>query len=507
MREGQDAIRDRGAGDVPADGRREARRAAFIGLASAVLYLVVYAAQWAMFRNGLHQEVAGTLVRGEPADGARLLLQGAGYYGATVLLFVLYGWLLILCRRGLLGDGRARTLALAFPVLFNCGLLLGTPYQSIDALTYVAHGYMGSLPRMNPYATAAAEVAHTGLAGQLAPLGWLPVHGLSPYGPLWTCLEIAAFKVGGGVPATLLLLKTVVVAASLGSAALIWRILGRVRPEDRLLGTLVYLWNPMVVVEFAAEGHNDALMILCVLAALALCVSGRPASSVVASVLGVVVKYVPVIFLPVQVAYLWRTGQNRSRLASHLLLGLLVGGVLAVLLYEPFWIGPRTFEGVRLQSLPLLSPSPSGLLYRALSGVSPPGEAARLTLRVLGCALISFVLILSWRVRDATGLLGACASIALAYVLVVSTHYWPWYACLPLALMALRPGGVFLPAALVLTFCSRLVAPLSTLFTNGFVSSKVAVDLLVSVGVSMPLAILLLLCLVWWLRRYVPAKE
>jgi alpha-1,6-mannosyltransferase len=493
--------------DALTEGRRVALRVAFIGLASAALYLIVYVAQWAMFRNGLDQRVADTLVRGEPADGPRLLLQSGGYYGATLLLFLLYLWLLMICRGGMLGDGRARMLALGFPVLFNAGLLFGYPYQSIDVLTYVAHGYMGNLPGVNPYVTTAAAVAQTDFARQLAPFGWLPVHGLSPYGPLWTQLEISAFGVAGGVLSTLLLIKTMVVAASFGSAALIWKILGRVRPEDQLLGTLVYLWNPVIVVEFAAEGHNDALMILCLLASLALCVSGRPALSMVASVLGVLVKYVPVIFLPAQLVYLWHTRQSRSRLALYLTLGFLIGGLLAVLLYEPFWVGLRTFEGVRLQGQPLYSTSPSGMLYRYLSLVFPQGEAARLTLRALVGAFVVFVVIASLRARDAAGLLGVCASIALVYVLVVSAHYWPWYASLPLALMALRPGGIFLPAALALTLCSRLVAPLSTLFTNGFIDSGFALDLKMGVGVTAPLVILLLLCLSQWLRSHKPAKE
>jgi len=488
------------------DGRREALRVALIGLASGALYLVVYASQWAMFRNGLSAEVAGILLRGEPADASRLLLQGGAYYGATLLLFALYAWILILCRRGLL-DGRARVLALLFPVLFNAGLLLGHPYQSIDALTYVAHGYLGNLPDANPYTTTAAAVRATDFARQLAPFGWLPVHGLTPYGPLWTHLEIAVVKATGHVPTALVLLKAVVVAASLGCAALIWRILGRVRPEDQLFGTLVYLWNPMIVVEFAAEGHNDALMVLCLLASLALTVSARPALSVAASVLGVLVKYLPVIFLPAQVVYLWHTRRDRPRLAVGLLLGLLIGAGLAVVLYWPFWAGLRTFEGVRLQGQPLVSPSPSGGLYWYLLHALPPAEAARLTLRVLAGAFAAFVLVASWRARDAAGLLWACASIALAYVLVASTHYWPWYASLPLALVALVPRGIFLPAALVLTLCSRLVAPMSTLFTNGFLGAGVALQLKISVGVTVPFVFLLLLCSWRWTRREAPAKD
>ncbi len=468
----------------------------------------MYAAQRAIFRNGLSQEVAGTLVRGEPADGSRLLLQSVGYYGATLLLFALYAWLLLLCRRGLLRDGRARALALLFPVLFNIGLLLGHPYQSIDALTYVVHGFLGNLPEGgNPYATTAAAIRATDLARELAPLGWLPVHGLTPYGPLWTHVEIFVMRVAGDVMTALLLLKAVVVAASLGSAALIWTILGRVRPEDRLLGTLVYLWNPVIVVEFAAEGHNDALMILCLLASLALTVALRPASAVVASAAGVLVKYLPLVFLPAQVVFLWHTRRNRARLAAGLLIGLFVGVGLAVALYEPFWVGPRTLEGVRLQGQPLVSPTPSGWLYSSLGRWFPAAEAARLTLRVLAVLFVVFVLAASWRARDADGLFVVCASIALFYVLVVSTHYWPWYAGLPLALAALAPRGLLLPAALVLTLCSRLVAPTSTLLTNGFLGPGAALYVKTAVGVTAPLVALLLLCAWRLLRRDPPAKE
>jgi alpha-1,6-mannosyltransferase len=494
-------------GGIVGGGRGDALRVALIGAASSVLYLVVYVTQWAIFRNGLRQEVAGMLVLGKPADGSSLVLQGIGYYGATLLLFALYAWILILCCRGRLRDGRARALAILFPILFNLGLLLGHPYQSIDALTYVAHGYLGSLPDANPYATNAAAVGATDLARQLAPLGWLPVHGLTPYGPLWTHLEVVVFEVAGDVATALVLIKGLVVAASLGSAALVWTILGRVRPEDQLLGTLVYLWNPMIVVEFAAEGHNDAPMILFLLASLALTVSVRPALSVLASVAGILVKYLPLVFLPAQVVYLWHARPSRSRLAAGLLLGLLVGACLAAVLYGPFWVGLRTFEGVRLQGQPLVSPSPSGAVYWSLSRLYPAEEAARLTLRVLAGVFAASVLVLSWRARDAAGLFRASAGIALVYVLVVTTHYWPWYASLPLALVALTPRGVLLPAALALTLCSRLVAPVSTLFTNGFLGAGVALGIKMSIGVTLPLAFLLLLCSWSWLRRNAAAKE
>ncbi len=497
------------AGSVPfsegsTDGRRDGSKIAAIGFASGALYLIGYLAQSSIFRNGQQARVAGEVFRGVPPDGARLALELGVYWGATALLFALYAWLLILCRGGSLRDGRARLLALAFPVLFNVGLLFGRPYQSIDALTYVAHGFMGGSFGANPYARNAAEIAYSGgtqgLARELAAFGWLPVHGPSPYGVLWTWIEVSVASLTGSVGGALLLTKALVVLASLGCAVLIWTILGRVRPEDQLLGTLVYLWNPLIVVEFAAEGHNDALMILCVLASLLFTVAVRPALSVVGVVLGVLVKYLPVIFAPAQAIYLWRTRHSTSRLALSVSLALGASLLLAVALYWPFWIGADTFGAVSRQGLPFLAPTPSGILYWLLLQYFPPGAASALTLRILGVLFVAFVVAAGWRARDAAGLLRACAAISLVYLLVVSAGTWPWYAALPLALLALTPRGIFLPLALIVTFTSRLVAPFSNLVNNRFAGWSDLIEIATVVSVTLPLAILLPLCVLHWRR-------
>ena len=481
---------------------------ALIGLFSGALYTAGYVAGWAIFRNGQQSTVAGALVRGTPPDTSRLALELGVYLAATTLLFALYWWLLVLCRQGLLQDRRTRLLAFGFPVLFNVGLLFGRPYQSIDALTYVAHGFMEVSHGLNPYARAAAEIAYRGdtaeLARQLAAFGWLPVHGPSPYGALWTWIEVSAVSLTGSVAGALLLTKALVVFASFGCAGLIWKILGRVRPEDQLLGTLVYLWNPLIVVEFAAEGHNDALMVLCVLASLLFTVTAKPALSVVGVALGVLVKYLPVIFAPAQAIYLWRTRQSTPRLALSVSLALILGLLLAAALYWPFWIGTGTFAAVRQQGLPFLAPTPSGAVYWLTLQVFPD-TAAALTLRVLGLALVVFAVIAGWRARDAAGLLRACAWTSVFYLLVVSAGTWPWYAALPLALMALSPRGLFLPLAIIITFTSRLVGPFSNLVNNSFATWDALMPVATTVSVTIPLALLLPLYVLY--RRRPAEKE
>src|SRR5260221_8941122 len=146
-------------------------------------------------------------------------------------------------------------------------LLAGQPNLSIDVFTYIAQGRHASTGT-NPYAHPVKEIAATPFGSELEARGWIPVHGVSPYGPLWTQFEAAVGRIATGIPGQVLSIKLLVVAFSVGSAAMIWLILGIVAPRSQLAGTLIYLWNPVVIVELAGEGHNDAAMLFFVLLSL-----------------------------------------------------------------------------------------------------------------------------------------------------------------------------------------------------------------------------------------------
>jgi hypothetical protein len=59
----------------------------------------------------------------------------------------------------------------------------------------------------------------------------------------------------------------------------------------------IYAWNPLVIVEFAASGHNDALAIAAMVAALAM-IKRRPGASTVTLTAGSLAKLFPVTLLP-----------------------------------------------------------------------------------------------------------------------------------------------------------------------------------------------------------------
>lgn len=440
---------DRSGGGAPSspEGSGAGRRVGLIGALSGLLYAASYLAQAALFLAG-RSAGAGEWPLGGPLPAAVLPWSVAAYAVSTLGLFLLYAWLLALCRAGRLRDGRARRLAFLCPLLFNLGLLAGRPYLSIDPFSYYAHGYLGLLPGGNPYQQPAGAAAETPLGPRLAAYGWAPVHDVSPYGPLWTGIEVAVARLIDDPRLGVLALKAVVVAASLGAGALIYLILGRVRPADQMLGTLTYLWNPLIVMEFAADGHNDALMIFFTLAGLALAVAARPAAAIVALILGALVKYLSLLLLPALLVTLWRqaAGHPRRRLAAGW--GLLLGAALAALLYQPFWAGVETFAGVRLAS------------------AGRPAQDLRVAAFLLGVLLVSL-----WA-RDAERLLIAGAAVMLGYGLIVAVTPWPWYLALPLALLALLPPLIAHRLVLALPLCARLAAPVDVIYFNGLMTEE-----------------------------------
>ncbi|MGH2450083.1 MAG: hypothetical protein ACRDGE_02195 [Candidatus Limnocylindria bacterium] len=458
---------------------------AAIGIVSLALHAVAVSAERAIFLNGLDFTAAGVHVAGDPRDLTRLLIDVASYGAAVLLLFGMYAWILVLAGSGRL-TGRARLTALVVPVALHVGLLSVRPYLSLDLFTYLAHGAQVVLLGVNPYTTPASDLAATSYGRELMALGWRPTIPVTPYGPLWTAIEVAVVTSARDVTSGVVLMKAVAVCASLGSAALIWAILGRVRPSARLTGTLAYLWNPMIIGELAGEGHNDAVMILLVLAALYAAVHVRWTSTIVMLGLAVAAKFLPAIFAPPLAALLWRQSGRRAARLRGAVVGLAAASGITTLLFAPFWVGAGTFAGIGagVETGTAFASTRWALLELAGPAADAPVRIV-VTLVFLGVTAVAAA-----RVRDATGMLVSCAWIALAYVLVATPYYWPWHAALPVALMALSPGGVFRWMIVALAAGSRLAAPLDDMFANGFIPLRAEAALTYVLAIGIPLLVL-----------------
>ncbi len=186
-------------------------------------------------------------------------------------------------------------LVLLGALAFRLTLFPHPPSLSTDLYRYRWDGHVQAAG-WNPYAVAPADPRLAPLrdAGWPAAAGWygMPVPEIpTMYPPLAELLFRATWRflpdpVGFKLP---FLLADLAVAAMLA---------GWIRSTGgRNYQVAIYAWNPLVVVEFASSGHNDALAIAAVVASL-LIIRRSAALSTLTLTAGALAKAFPVVLLP-----------------------------------------------------------------------------------------------------------------------------------------------------------------------------------------------------------------
>ena len=197
-------------------------------------------------------------------------------------------------------------------------------------------------------------------------------------------------------------MKLALVLCDLLTILVLWRWLVATGRNEWL--TLVYAWNPLVVLEVAHSGHIDALGTLWIAAAAYWLSRRRTALASIAYVLAIAIKPLPVVLAPL----FWRRISKRDAL---------LGAALMALLYVPFMAGPQIGLGMdRVVS----SIRFNGPIFRAVRELTNPSIAA-------GFAVGLGVLVAVWcRWKLAEDHPGAWAW-PMAIALACGPVIYPWY--------------------------------------------------------------------------------
>jgi hypothetical protein len=245
--------------------------------------------------------------------------------------------------------------------------------------------------------------------------------------------------------------------------------------------SLIYLWNPLVIVEFAHGAHVDALMVLATVGSLwALVVIRSRTLSAILLAAATLTKGIPALMVSVMLP--------RWRRRDVLLYGGLLVAVCVPFAMGAGWglLGP--LDGVGLFGALRIYASQwnynSGIYhwlevllsgYRAAGAVPPeaaglaPIVAAKATVMIL----LGLVVVLVWRkarsTRDDLALL-RLALIPFAAFLLLTTTVHPWYVTLVIPLLPFLPSrlgsssqasrflvpGLLFPAVVALSYLTYL---------------------------------------------------
>lgn len=361
------------------------------------------------------------------------LLTGLAY---GVLLCLLFGLLLWTCRRIAEADSPPG-LAFLLTTTFVLGLLLLNTYpiNAIDVYRYVVSGRIYSVYGESPFSTPPSAFPDD---------PFLPFSGewrreTSPYGPIW---ELAA----AGITAVtrdnlyfgLLLFKLLGLLSHLGGAALIWQLLAERPPAQRAALTLLWAWNPALLLTFVVNAHNDGLMLFWLLCGAWQMQRGAAVRGFWLLVAAVLTKPVALLALPFFFLAQWRT-LPVSAARWRFLLAAGGGGLLLTVL--TFWpVGSPLELGRRLsqEASQIVGFTPAALLillnrhYGGNWAVAVVANAAHVPF-VLGAV---WLLWRAWHgrspTRAAADIFGGYVLQALAFRIWYAAWLFPWTLLEPL---------------------------------------------------------------------------
>ncbi len=343
----------------------------FLGLASLLVYIVDFLWPFPLYRYYSLKQISMGMIADRSGDVALGVALG------TVALFLLYALAHRLCRgRG--GAGLWAVVLVAAPALavVNCYVATTT---TLDPYDYIARGRITGVHGGNPYVLRPVDYPADPFMDYVS---WR--EATSAYGPLWeTASALLARLAGQRLWMNLAAHKGLALASYLLCTLFIALTLRRTAPGRALEGTLLFAWNPLILMEGLANAHNDLLMAAFLLLALGVLSRARPpeaggeeprwsrvllygAPAVFFLGAAILVKFVPILFLPFFLLYLLRGEQRWPRWLLRALLLLAPCGLLIAAYYLVFWkwpeVGATFFRRVDMFRMSIASISREALL-------------------------------------------------------------------------------------------------------------------------------------------------
>ncbi len=365
--------------------------------------------------------------------------------------------------------------------IFGVTLLFLPALFSNEVYSYIFSGRMLTIYHVDPLSMAPAQFQ------QDPYLAWISQPSMpNIYGPLWMTIASLLVAMGKNPVATLLFFKGLALLSHLVNCVLIWVILGKLVPARRLLGTFLYAWNPLALIELAGNGHNDGMLICLLLLATWLSVQQKGGwyDTGTAVLLGLAssVNLIGLLFAPL---FMWFSVRSEHDIA-HAIWGFCWRAILMLatlfIVYLPFWHGSSTFIAITssldmqhfVHSLLGVLAMPMRWLFSLIAQVAhfplpymQPTIAADVTVQASGMFIFALIyLYLLAKVRRASARQGfhellTSLSIAVSgYVVLVSGLFWPWQVLWILWVVALRRLDALTESVLLLSCTALLTYPL-----------------------------------------------
>jgi alpha-1,6-mannosyltransferase len=229
---------------------------------------------------------------------------------------------LVLLREAFRGNVSVRAVVLLV-IVAHIVLLFVPLLFSRDVYSYAFYGRIAAIYHGNPYVQTPLDHANDPLWNYVGPK-WIDTPAV--YGPAFTSLSAVMARVLRTPSDQVEAYRVVAILVSLATCATIAWLTARLWPERTAFALIAFGANPVVLFHSVASGHNDLLVALAVVVALASVARGRELVAVAVLTLGMLVK--ATALLPLVLLIMWciarRDAEQRRRtLITHV--GLAAG--------------------------------------------------------------------------------------------------------------------------------------------------------------------------------------
>jgi hypothetical protein len=352
---------------------------------------------------------------------------------------------------------------LGFAAIFCFLTFFTTPFHSTDVFGYINRGWQQVHYNQNPYIDRVGDIPQWEEDPMLT-AHW--IYNPDPYGFLFTLLARFLCQLGSGnLWLTLALFKAVNVLAYALTGWLVWsgaKLLGHANPNGALY---LFLWNPLVLVHHIANGHNDILVGCMIALSIYLAIKGAYVWIIPVLVAGTLLKYGPVLLIPLALIFIVRKKGWRAAV-----LGCLLGAALALLVSSPYL---QNWESLKIaeirENADLIDNSLHSFLihvFGTIAAVIPSLAEFRATVNAViktalrGGFLVSFVIVVFMMLKNASVNLLIEKSVLVMFLLicVTSSKFNAWYLAMLLPPALFLSEEHWLRRLVVLITCTELLS-------------------------------------------------
>ena len=233
---------------------------------------------------------------------------------------------------------------LIFIIIISFIFVIMLPNLSSDIFYYIGDSWLCSRYHQNPYYTTVKDLQDSGINDEILNNTGYWKNTVSVYGPLYNTLSIGLSSLSfGNITIALFIFKI----ASLIVHIINCYLIKKITKNNKYV--LLYGLNPLILIEFLANVHNDIYLILFLLLTLYFLVKKKNVfMTLVCLALSIAIKYSTVLIVPFILIYIFRKKSILKRITYCMLAGIGIVGIV-VLLYMPFYRDMSIFTNMLVQ--------------------------------------------------------------------------------------------------------------------------------------------------------------